>query len=389
VNGSQGEMQSTEKKLGLPFFMAREPVILALLFGLAVVCFLAVGGLSRLFHAEQDSLGNRWFTRGVADLNAKKFEPAVLEFHTALRYSRDNYSYQLNLAEALIGLGRTTEAYSYLINLWEQEPEDGLVNLALARIAAQTGKTNQALRYYHNAIYATWPGDGEEQRRAARVELIEYFLKINAKAQAQAELMALAANLGDESAEQAHLGDLFLRAQDYQHALSAYQMTLKSDRHDRAALAGAGLSAYETGRYPLAQKYLQAAVAADPTDAQSAGLLRTTELVLEKDPFRMELSAAHRNRNVVDAFATAGDRLKACGGASGSAGPVAAEPSLGDSWAEMKPQVTERNLERDPDLVESVMDLVFTIERQTAATCGSPTGPDLALILIAKLHEGN
>ena len=103
----------------------------------------------------------------------------------------------------------------------------------------------------------------------------------------------------------------------------------------------------------------------------------------------MELSAAHRNRNVVDAFATAGDRLKACGGASGSAGPVAAEPSLGDSWAEMKPQVTERNLERDPDLVESVMDLVFTIERQTAATCGSPTGPDLALILIAKLHEGN
>lgn len=389
MNGSQGEKQAGEKKSGVPFFLAREPVILALLFGLAVVCFLAVGGLSRLFHAQQDSLGNRWFTRGVADLNAKKFDPAVLEFHTALRYSRDNYSYQLNLAEALIGLGRTSEAYSYLINLWEQEPEDGLVNLALARIAAQTGGTNQALRYYHNAIYAAWPGDGEEQRRAARVELIEYLLKINAKAQAQAELMALAANLGDESAEQAHLGDLFLRSQDYQHALSAYEMTLKSNRHDRAALAGAGLSAYETERYQLAQKYLQAAVAADPTDAQSAGLLRTTELVLEKDPFRMELSAAHRNRNVVDAFATAGDRLKACGGASGSAGPVAAQPSLGDSWAETKPRVTERNLERDPDLVESVMDLVFTIERQTAATCGSPTGPDMALILIAKLHEGN
>ena len=134
------------------------------------------------------------------------------------------------------------------------------MNLSLARIAAETGGTNQALRYYHNAIYATWPGDGEEQRRAARVELIEYLLKINAKAQAQAELMALAANLGDESAEQAHLGDLFLRSQDYQHALSAYQTTLKSDRRDRAALAGAGLAAYETGQYPLAQKYLQAAV---------------------------------------------------------------------------------------------------------------------------------
>ena len=104
MNRSRGEMQSVEKKSGLPFFLAQEPVILALLFGLAVVCFLAVGGLSRLFHAQQDSLGNRWFTRGVADLNAKRFEQAVLEFHTALRYSRDNYSYQLNLAEALLGL---------------------------------------------------------------------------------------------------------------------------------------------------------------------------------------------------------------------------------------------------------------------------------------------
>ena len=35
------------------------------------------------------------------------------------------------------------------------------------------------------------------------------------------------------------------------------------------------------------------------------------------------------------------------------------------------------------------MDLVFEIERQTSATCGTPTGADLALLLISKLHEGN
>jgi hypothetical protein len=34
------------------------------------------------------------------------------------------------------------------------------------------------------------------------------------------------------------------------------------------------------------------------------------------------------------------------------------------------------------------MNLVFDIERQTSTTCGTPVGADLALLLIARLHEG-
>jgi hypothetical protein len=55
----------------------------------------------------------------------------------------------------------------------------------------------------------------------------------------------------------------------------------------------------------------------------------------------------------------------------------------------MKPQISEGELRRNPDLVESAMDLVFDIERQTNATCGTPAGADMALLQIAKLHEGN
>jgi hypothetical protein len=55
----------------------------------------------------------------------------------------------------------------------------------------------------------------------------------------------------------------------------------------------------------------------------------------------------------------------------------------------MQPRISEGALKRDPDLVEAAMDLVFEIERQTNATCGLPSGPDMALLLIAKLHEGN
>src|SRR5208337_960531 len=262
-------MASKEKAQGLGLYLTQEPVILALLSAMTVVLFLAVGGLSRAYHAQQESLGNRWFTRGAADLKERRFDRAANESRSALLYSRDNYDYQFNLAEALIGLKRTDEAYAYLINLWDRQPENGLVNLELARIAAQKGDTEQALRYYHNAIYATWPGDQEAQRQNARLELIEFLLGINAKTHAQSELIALAANSGDDPSLHVRVGELFIQAQDYEHALAEYRISLKSDRHNPAAWAGAGLAAFELGRYPVAQRYLEAAVAANPGDAHS------------------------------------------------------------------------------------------------------------------------
>ncbi len=54
----------------------------------------------------------------------------------------------------------------------------------------------------------------------------------------------------------------------------------------------------------------------------------------------------------------------------------------------MKPKIIEYRLRGNPELVDSAMDMVFRIERQTSTLCGTPTGTDLALLLIARLHEG-
>jgi len=383
---SQGELLAASEKQPKRGYLRLEPVSLALLATLAVAFFAGVSALSRVYHAQQAALGDRWFSRGVTDLKEQRFERAVSEFRTALLYSRDNYDYQLNLAQALIGLTRTSEAYAYLINLWEREPENGLVNLELARIAAQKRDTDQALRYYHNAIYATWPGDEEVQRHNARVELIEFLLSINAKAQAQSELIALAANLNGDPSQHAHAGDLFLRAQDYEHALAEYRLSLKSDHRNPAVLAGAGRAAFELGQYLLAQHYLQEAADADPNDAESAELLKTVTLVVQLDPFRRQISVEDRDRIVVEAFAAAGERLKSCDAANN---PGATLENLSESWSKMEGQITEQRLRRSPDLVEIAMDLVFSIERQSGTTCGPPTRADTALRLIGKLHEGN
>ncbi len=390
-------MNPGPKRLDLSLYLSREPVILALLTGLAVVSFLAVTGLSRLYQAQQESLATEWSARGVHDLNAGHYKLAITEFQTALQYSRGNDDYQLSLAQALLGLDRTDEAYAYLINLWDRQPENGMVNLELARIAVERSQTEQALRFYHNAIYATWPGNLEAERRKTRLELIDYLLRINERTQAESQLIALEANTGDDAAQQAQLGALFLKVQDNGRALAAFRESLKRERRNPAAYAGAGAAAFHLGMYPMAERYLQEAVSAAPQDAASAALLKTTQYVLRLDPYRPQISVAERNRIVVDAFGAAGERLKSCGVLGGlkaqgrTAGTPATSPAaeLAQQWTKLVPQINEHGLRRDPDLVNAAMSFAFQIESQKNTGCGELTEADKALALIANLHEEN
>jgi len=388
VDAQEAEMAS-QAYARYRFYLRQRPIMMAVFSVLAVLLFLGVTVLSRAHQAQRQAIAERWFNRGIADLNAKHFDAAAIDFRAALLYSPDEYSYQLNLAEALIGKGHTGQAFAYLTNLWDREPENGIVNLELARIAAQRGETDNAIRYYHNAVYAVWPSNQEGMRRNARLELIELLLRNHLKAQAQSELIPLAENAGPDPVQQERIADLFLRAEDYEHALGAYNAALKSDRHHAAALAGAGYAAFELGRYQLAQHYLQSAISANPNDPESAERLRTAQLVLHLDPFRRQIPAAERNRIVMEAFAAAGQRLRSCALPTVKASAPASVPSPGDEWARLKPQITEAGLRRNPDLADTAMDLVFRIERETSTVCGTPTGTDLALLLISRIHEGS
>jgi tetratricopeptide (TPR) repeat protein len=383
-------------------YLSREPVMLAVLTGLTIVLFLAVGGLSRLYHAQLASLAVRWAGRGVDDLNAGHYKVAITEFRTALLYDRDNGAYQLSLAQALLGLGKpdsTDSAYAYLINLWSREPENGVVNLELARIAVGKKETDRALRFYHNAIYATWPGNQETERRKARLELIDYLLRTNARTQAESELIALEANAGDDAAQQTLLGDLFLRVGDNGRALTAFQASLKLERRNPAAEAGAGRAEFAMGRYADAQRSLQAAVAAAPADNASAELLRTAQAAIRMDPFRPQIPDRERDQIVMDAFATAGERLKTCETNAAAIAAPGKKPAAGtpntawrqfsSQWSALQPQVTANSLRQNPDLVNTAMNLAFAIEREAVGACGPATGADQALLLVAGQNEEN
>jgi tetratricopeptide (TPR) repeat protein len=381
-------MTSEPRRLDLSPYLRRRPITLALLTGLAVLFFLAVSALARVYDAQRESLAERWAARGVASLKMQQFAAAVDDFRTALLYSRDETAYQLSLAQALMGLNRLDEARAYLVNLSEKEPDNGLVSLQLARIAVNKGETEQALRYYHNSIYGTWKdgtgtGDQDTARRKVRLELIAYLMHINAHQQAEAELIDLASTVGDDPEEQAQLGDMFAKVGDNQRALAACRASLHSQRNNPVALAEAGAAAYQLGQYAEAENYLQQAINERPSDTQSAQRLKMTEDVLRWDPLRPQISQQQQIHIALAAFTAAGNRLKSCKTLD------AQEQDLQQQWARLKPQVTERNLSRDPDLMKAAMNLVFSIEKETASTCGAQTETDEALLLVASLHEEN
>ena len=372
------------------------PLILLILTLAAAVSFAAVSHLVARFNANQKSRGHKLYFEGLADASTGRYDDAIAAFRAALTCDPTNSQYQLSLARVLRDSNdprRLDEAESYLLALWQRAPQDAAVNLALARVAAHRGSIDDATRYYHNAMYGVWLSDPDANRTKARIELIQFLLKKGAPDKAESELIALATSLPPDPAAHLQAAQLFELAQDYAGALAQYEEVLRINPVNLAALTGAGKAAYHSGHYATAQRYLRAAVNANPQDANAHELLATADLILRANPFQSHISDAERNRRITAAFAQAEKRLAACAQQTGVdlklPATVTASPlsTLQSRWTAAKPDLAHLRSAAETDLPDSIMDIVFQIEQQTAASCGTPQGLDLALLLISQKRE--
>jgi len=370
----------------------RPPVILSSLLIVAILAFLGVNRLVNRFHEQEKALARHLYERGLQEQSGGKPEAALGDFRAALSYSHDNPQYQLSLARALRDTGRTAEAETYLIGLWERTPQEGPVNLALGRLFAREQLFDKAIQYYHNAIYGLWPNGAEAKRRDTQFELIDFLIQHKAYPQAQAELITTASSLPNDPVLRLRVADLFARAQDYEHALEQYQQVLQTDHSNQAALFGAGQAAFQLGHHRVAQEYLESAVRADPQNAQAQQLLETDTQVLQSDPFARHISDTERLQRMRSAFLVAGERLDSCARNKGidlsPTSPAAGLPSLKSRWLETKPKLEKLRRPGDGGMLDTVMDLVYEIEQQTLATCGNPKGLDHALLLLSQDRAG-
>jgi len=373
----------------------RPPVIIAGLLVLAILMFLAVTRLVHRFGEQEKALARHMFEQGQAEQRAGNPDRAIEDFRAALLYNRDDFQYQLSLAAALRDSGRTEESETYLIGLWEGKPQDGMVNRALGRLAARQGSVDKAIQYYHNAAYGVWASDADQNRLNAEFELIEFLLKANARPQAQAELITLAASHPRDTATQLRIASLFVRAQDYEHALEIYRGVLQAEPNNTAAATGAGEMTFTLGQYHAAESDLRDALRLNPADAHLNELLQTTTMILQSDPFDHRVSFAEQKRRLEKALEQAGARLAACAKAQNI---DLTQPNLSSSsnlsalkgrWVAVKHDISRANSVRENDEASSAMDLVADIEQKTAHVCGPPTGMDQALLLLSQDRMSN
>ena len=196
-----------------------------------------------------------WFRRGEHQLAQGDAREAIVSFRRATARNRGEKRYVLALALALAGERQYEAARRALLTLRDASPEDPDVNLPLARLAATRQDVAEAVRYYHDTLYAPWPPDRVDARRSLRFELIDFMLSHGQTREAVSELVAFSSDMPDVAGLHVQVGRRFSKAGENRGALEQFQAALRAAPADGQALAGAGLAAFALGQYPLARRY--------------------------------------------------------------------------------------------------------------------------------------
>jgi tetratricopeptide (TPR) repeat protein len=154
----------------------RENLQIGALILIAIAAFFATRAVAASNRRMSLRDAAEWHRRGQEALAAGRVDEAVDDLRRATIRNRQETPYVLTLARALQLRHDNDEARRVLLTLRESAPEDAEVNLELARLGAARHDVTEAIRFYHNALYAVWPAGQEEARRRVRLELIRFLL---------------------------------------------------------------------------------------------------------------------------------------------------------------------------------------------------------------------
>ncbi len=359
----------------------REILQLCVLLLIAVATFF----LTRAVAASNRDMSLRdaaeWYRRGQEALQAGRLDDALEAFRRATVRNRTEKTYALALARTLAQHHDDDSARSVLMTLRDSSPEDPEINLDLARVAARHDVT-EAVRFYHNALYAPWPVELTEERQRVRFELIRFLLANNQSGRAMSELLAVTSDLRDEPAARLRVAQLFAETGDHLRALEQFDQALRLAPHNGAALAGAGHSAFQLGKYALARNYLRRA----PAALKDVDTERTiVELVLSNDPLANRIGAPERLRRLTSGLDHARKRLSTCIAGRADGQITNDEHAFRHEVEAFARRLKPRSIP-DQDTIEAGVDLVARIEGHVVDTCGRPTPLDRALVLIGRQY---
>lgn len=423
------EERAARRKLALQDTVALLSLVLIVIV-LSVLTYL----LFQSFKDHRQELAERWRRRGEAALAAHQPALAVNSLRSALAYEPDRNT-EIELAEALAQDGRTQEAVAYFNTLLETQPGSGIINLQLARLAALQNDKARAVNYYQTALDGTWESDGFDRRREVRLEMAQYLIRIGDLNHARTELLIASSNAPDRPQVQLQIAGMLLQCNSPADALAIYRTLAQKRGAQWTAIFGAGKTAFDLGQFALARGYLERAVAdrsfhQQPPATQAAvqQMLTTTRQILAVYPSE-DLPVAERANRVLHDVSVARARFQSCEAAPapaaapanpplplpapaplrlaipGRSKPAAPAPPantparpltnapavpnqvLAGQWTQVPATLTALTLEQNPEMEQSLMQLVYDTEKDTALRCGPPHGDDALLLKIAQAPD--
>jgi len=382
-----GTVLTPEERLARRRLILRDAASLLTLFLITVVIFLLTLLLYRSFENHRQTLGLRWKARGEAALQAGNPVQAIDALRSALAYTPDRQT-EIELAMALAQAGKTVEATAYFNTLLESAPGDGVINLQLARLAAKKGDEPLAIHRYQAALDGTWEGNGYDRRREVRLELVNYLLSRKEYNSARTQLLIAASNAPDDPQIKDQIAATMEKAQDPTDALSLYRAVSARRDAPLAAFEGAGRTAFNLGLYRVANAYLSRALshpgaAALPPAERAADqyMVDTASHILLLYP-DLNLPARSRAERILYIRKVARDRLSACTTSNPAAAPKLS--AIVSRWDQIPSVLTVPQLEQQPDLENSILQLAWDTETGTVQYCGPPSGDDALLLRIAQ-----
>jgi Flp pilus assembly protein TadD len=257
--------------------------------GIMVGLYAIDQSLASLEAREVNAQAARLYTEGQKLLNGGKAAAAVDDFRRAHTLERTNRNFDFALASAQLTAGRTADAEATLTELLERNTNDARVNLLMARVRVVEGRFDDAVAFYHRAIYGTWTDGGEADKTGARLELAEQLAKRGRSEELLSELLLLDREAQKDPKLAMKVAGLYLEAGSAQRAEAAYRELARANAQDAEAWEGLGQAELQMGEYRAAH----GAFAKAERDPQ---LVQLADRLAEIDPTSRRLASSEKFR---------------------------------------------------------------------------------------------
>jgi predicted Zn-dependent protease len=314
---------------------------------------------------------------GRSELESGRADEAVHLFREAVALEPGLIQYRLDLAGALLEVNQTDEATNYLREVLRQDPVNGPANLSVARIHDALGDVGEAETAFYRALYGRWAADEEEERRRARLELVEFLNRTASRDRVPPELAQIAAAFPGDLLLQLRAGRTLLDLGFPEQAALILNGAVTRFAEPGDAFALLAEAHLARGDFGGAVEAARQALRIDPADKSAAVHRDLASAAAAMDPTQLRLSVRERTSRTQRLLGRIRALLETCHSTSPGGNDDAQLTRDIDAW------LSSTRAEQ-VDQLEAGLALLQSAAGRVTGTCAAASKGDEALALVIR-----